>query len=459
VLDHLDTFVVVPHNDFIFKFAADEVNVLKPYALPLADEAYRQYKERYGFTPKGPILIEVFDRHDDFAVRTIGLTGLEGALGSCFGRVIGMDSPKARPPGDFSWQATLWHEMAHVFTLQLSDYRVPRWLTEGISAYEEYRRNPAWGRELTLEFAHALDKKETFGVKNIARGFKEPAHLSMAYFEASLVVEHLVKIKGDAGLRTLLLAYAHGAKTDNEAFEQAYGQGIDQVEASYDQFIQDRYHALSVAMTDPKPDVEDTDVPGLRSRAAAQPGNFTSQILYGRAFVKAGDQPGAVPSLEKAAALAPQAMGEGSPHGLLARIAENAGDSARARREWRALLLYDHTDIDGARRLLTLAQKDKADDDENYALRLIADLDPFDADIHVELGRRLLATQPAAALIEFQANTALGPKNPAEAHSDVADALLKLGRKDEAKTEAMLALKDAPSYARAQDLLLAAMGR
>src|SRR6185436_403628 len=95
------------------------------------------------------------------------------------------------PAGDFSWQATLWHEMAHVFTLQLSQYRVPRWLTEGISVFEEHRLNPAWGRELTLEYAHLLGQGKTFGVKGLPAAFKNPENFSMAYFEASLVAEHL----------------------------------------------------------------------------------------------------------------------------------------------------------------------------------------------------------------------------------------------------------------------------
>ena len=65
-------------------------------------------------------------KHDDFAVRTAGLPGLIGALGVCFGRVVTMDSPHARP-GDFQWEATLWHELTHVITLQMSNSRVPRW--------------------------------------------------------------------------------------------------------------------------------------------------------------------------------------------------------------------------------------------------------------------------------------------------------------------------------------------
>jgi Flp pilus assembly protein TadD len=90
----------------------------------------------------------------------------------------------------------------------------------------------------------------------------------------------------------------------------------------------------------------------------------------------------------------------------------------------------------------------------------VADLDPFDTTAHAQLGRRLLEKgDNAAALIEFQAALAGGPANLAEAHTDSAEALLKLGRRDEARRAALLALKEAPTYARAQDLLLAAMGK
>ena len=246
MLDSLEKFEVIPAGELVFKFSKEEAEILKPYALSLAGEAYKTMSARYGFKPAGPILIEVFPQHDDFAVRTLGLPGLVGALGACFGRVITMDSPRARNQGiDFSWQATLWHEMAHVFTLQLSKYRVPRWLTEGVSTYEEHRRQPAWGRELTLEFGRQLARGRTFGVKNLPDAFKRPESLALAYFEASLVVEHLVELNGDAGLRTLLLAYADGA-TDAEAFAKAFEQerrcGRDLVQGVHRQALRQPAH-------------------------------------------------------------------------------------------------------------------------------------------------------------------------------------------------------------------------
>ncbi len=459
VLDDLDGFVVVPDGDMIFKFPAKEADVLKAYALPLGEEAYKTYTARYGFTPKGPILIEIFSKHDDFAVRTVGLEGIEGALGACFGRVVTMDSPSARPPGTFSWQGTLWHEMAHVFTLQLSKYNVPRWLTEGISVFEEHRRNPAWGRELTLEYAHALSTKETFGLRNLAQGFKDPARLSMAYFEASLVVEHLVDLGGDQALRTLLLAYADGA-TDTEAFTKAFGKDFDQVEASYNAFVETRYGALRDAMKDPPSEVEEGDMPALSKRAADAAGNFISQVAYGGALYKGGHLDEARAPLEKAAALAPQAMGNTSPNMLLAAIAQRDGDTARARQALRSLLKYDHTNLTAARELIQLATADHADDDIDFGLRVVTDIDPFDAAAHTTFGRRLMKRpDPTHAIVEFQAALALHPVNLAEAHTDLGEALLAVGKKDDAKKEALAALQQAPNYARAQDLLLAALGK
>jgi len=458
LLDTLDGFDVVPDGPLVFKFAKNESKVLAAYALPLGETAYQTFVDRYQFTPKGPILIEVFTQHDDFAVRTLGLPGLVGALGACFGRVIGMDSPSAPGVDPFSWQATLWHEMAHVFTLQLSDYRVPRWLTEGISVSEEHRRQPAWGRELTLEYARAMALGKTFGVKGLPDAFKHPESLALAYFEASLVVEYLVDQHGDEGLRTLLKAYGEGA-TDSEAFARAFGTSIDQADASFKAFVTARYGALAQAMKTP-PAVAPDDLNALRARAAAAPGNFVSQWSYGEALVHADRNGEAVAPLERAAALAPEASGGASPRALLAQIAQARGDTARARRELRALLTYDHTNITAARKLVALSSAPDAIDDRDYALRLVADLDPFDAGTHGLLGRRLVQKGDfASALIEFRAALALGPANLAEAHADIAEVLLSLERRDEARQEALAALKEAPTYARAQDLLLAAIGR
>ena len=462
LLDTLDSFVEVEHGPFLFKFAKDEAEVLKPYALPLADRAFATFVDRYGFTPEGPILVEVFSKHDDFAVRTLGLPGLVGALGACFGRVITMVSPKTmRETGaqsNFSWQATLWHEIAHVFTLQASNYKVPRWLTEGISVYEEHREQTPWGRELTLEYAAARAEKRAFGVKGLPDAFKRPRDLALAYFEASLLTEHLVSLNGEAGLRSLLAAYRNGAK-DGEAFAQAFGKSVDDVSASFEAFVDERYGALTAAMAPvPNPDGEPS-IDTLKALAEKQPGSYRVQIALGQELVEAGELEAATGPLQRAAALAPMARGEDSPNALLAEIAEKQQDNAAAMEAWLRLIEADHDNVDAAQRLLVTARASRDVAAESAALKLIASVDPFDATAHALLGRQALARKEYdVALIELQVALALGPPNAAEAQADIAEAYLGLGRRDEARKAALRALEYAPTFPRAQDLLLAAIG-
>ncbi len=49
---------------------------------------------------------------------------------------------------------------------------------------------------------------------------------------------------------------------------------------------------------------------------------------------------------------------------------------------------------------------------------------------------------------------ALKPIDPAVAHTDLAESYLKAGKRDEAKRQTLAALEIAPTYERAQDLLL-----
>jgi len=464
LLDKIESFVEVESGPFIFKFAKDEAAVLAPYALPLANEAYAVFSERYGFTPQGPILIEMFTQPDDFAVRTMGLPGLQGALGACFGRVIAMKSPitiREKGVAPFSWQGTLWHEIAHVFSLQASDYKVPRWLTEGISVYEEHRYNKAWGRELTVEFARRLATKTTFGVAGLPNAFQRPRDLSLAYFEASVLTEHLVLTHGDAGLRALLAAYAEGAK-DEEAFAKAFGQSVDAIEQSFAAFVQTQYGDLARAMAPPA-SLKDGETPSsieaLTALVEREPDNVLVRTALGRALMDGGQPAEARGHLERAAALAPMARGETSPHALLSTIAAQQGDIPRAMHHLQQLLTWHHDNVDAARRLVVMARGTRDAAAERVALRVIVDVDPFEAEPHATLARMAVAERDfETALIELQAALALGPPNAAEAHADLAEAYLGLGRKDEARRAALKALEYAPTFARAQDLLLAAIG-
>ena len=65
----------------------------------------------------------------------------------------------------------------------------------------------------------------------------------------------------------------------------------------------------------------------------------------------------------------------------------------------------------------------------------------------------------AAALREFQAALALQPPNEAEANYNVARAFHALGKQADAKRSVLRALEAAPSYEKAQELLLTITGQ
>ena len=59
-----------------------------------------------------------------------------------------------------------------------------------------------------------LNRGETLMLENLNSAFTNPKTISLAYYEASLLIEHIVDAYGDAGLRKLVRAYAQGVDTD-----------------------------------------------------------------------------------------------------------------------------------------------------------------------------------------------------------------------------------------------------
>jgi tetratricopeptide (TPR) repeat protein len=457
LLDTLDNFVVFREGEIVLKLHADEAAIMRDYVMPFAQEALRTLSQKYRFTPKGPILVEMFPVHDDFAVRTLGLPGLIGALGACFGRVVTLDSPRARTvPGTYSWEATLWHEMAHVITLQMSAQRVPRWLTEGISVYEESRRRPEWGRDMEVPFAVALERGKALKLKDLNSGFTRPDTIALAYFEASLLVGHIVQAYGEPKLQALVASYGQGLEGD-AAVEKTLGVPLEQLQASFDKALDARFGPLRAALKDTGLKPQGTDIAALRMAAVAKPGSYAAQLALGQALAAEGDREAFEP-LEKAAALVPVAIGEDSPHAIMARLAEKLGDTPRAIQEYQALLAQDHTTVDPARRLAALAEKTAAAAPLLLAYDRVVALDPFDAPAHTGLGRVALQRSDAATAIrEFKAALAIGAPDRAAAHCDLGEAYLLGNQPAAAKKEALAALEIAPTFARAQELLLRAI--
>lgn len=209
--EKLAKFPVVRSGNFVVKLPREIEEVYVPLVTRTMEESLAALSKKWDFEPEKPTYVSIFDEQNDFATRTVGLPGFP-ALGACFGRLVTLDSPRALPPGAFGWRATLHHEFAHVVTLQLSKGRVPRWLTEGVSVYEERKVSPIWNREMERALVDAIASGEVLTLADVNNAFRGPRVL-YAYYQGGLMCELVERDFGFPKLREMVRLYGEGLDT------------------------------------------------------------------------------------------------------------------------------------------------------------------------------------------------------------------------------------------------------
>jgi tetratricopeptide (TPR) repeat protein len=239
--DRLQNYTTLETPKFRVHMEAKEAAVYGPRVLALLERARTTLGDKYGWQPSAPVTVEILTQQSDFAIRTFGLPGGDGILGVCFGTVITANSPAALAGRNTSWEATLWHEYCHVVTLERTHHRIPRWLSEGISVYEERQADPTWGNRLDKEMRQMILEGELARVGQLNRAFRNPksgAHFNLAYLQASLVVEYLVDTLGHAVLRRVLADVAAGLPI-NDSLELRTGS-LAGFEKAFDTYARKR---------------------------------------------------------------------------------------------------------------------------------------------------------------------------------------------------------------------------
>lgn len=234
--------VIEPYGELSFAWRPDAADVLREYLIPFYQEARAELAERYGFTP-GPTLIEIFRRHQDFSVRSVGFPGFP-ALGVCFGPVVTAVSPVSELRGEFSWARTGFHEFSHVVHLGLSHNRCPRWITEGLATWEEVHRNPTWSRNMRRELVDAKANGEIIPVRELNRAFRGPRIL-FGYYQGGLLCSMLIDRYGFPPMIHLLRAFDRGLDVD-QAFEEVFATTPEQVDREFAAYVDDLTADLSV---------------------------------------------------------------------------------------------------------------------------------------------------------------------------------------------------------------------
>ena len=127
----------------------------------------------------------------------------------------------------------------HIFNLAQTDFLVPHWLTEGLAVRNEGgNRPPMWNAVLRDRF----EKNDLLNLDNIVLAFVRPRNQeewSLAYCQANLYVEYLIKTYGIGAIGPMLNAYRDGlstaaairrvCKVDKDAFEKGYRAYVAEV--------------------------------------------------------------------------------------------------------------------------------------------------------------------------------------------------------------------------------------
>jgi tetratricopeptide (TPR) repeat protein len=456
LLDTFDEYRLVETDRFELMLHESEADLLAPYVGELAEEAYTALSERYEYAPPTPVRVEVYPRHADFSVRTVGLAGL-GALGVCFGNVLAIDSPAARDAGEFNWGSTLWHELAHTMTLGLSNHRVPRWLTEGLSVLEERRARRGWGDDLTPQFLGAYKSGDVFPVSQLSQGFvrpRFPEQLAFSYYQASLVAEMIEEERGFDTILAMLRAYGDGL-SDREVFEQVLGVDPEDFDDRFDDWLQARFDTQLAAV----PAVHREDV-GLIERAlgsmrGGDGGAFPAELANGRELAEEGNIEEAIESFERAKSLFPEYVGPGSAYEELARLHLERGDTAAAAHELQGLTSINENAYSANVALAQMLSKLGDTSGAVEALERAIYVSPYDRALHermVELYTGLGDLQGVVS--SRRALVALNPVDRSDALYRLALAYEAAGDAASARRQVLRALELAPNFVEAQELLL-----
>ena len=439
---------------FAFLIEGKEAPLLEPYFAEVAEEAWARFAERYGYRPSEKVRLEIYRRHADFSVRTLGLPGF-GALGVSFGTMLAMDSPASRDRGAFNWASTTWHEIAHTFTLGVTEFRVPRWLSEGLSVLEERRTGRGWGAQATLDFLLAWKQQKLLPVSRLNEGFISPTYPGQvihSYYQASLVCEMIERDFGWPKMRALLDQYRKD-RMPGDAFKEALGVSLEEFDRRFVAYMNQRFASPLAALNQPAgPPTE--DVGEAAAAAARNQGDLLAQLLAGRLLVTAGRLNESVPYLERAKALFPEYGGPDSPWRLLAQVYRTS-DPRRAERELSRYSDLAESDVDANLELAALRSELGDTAGAVIALQRAIWIHPYDPAVHNRLAVLFAAQKDyAGAARERGAVVALDPVDRSEALYQLALAQFQDNDLTAARKNVLAALELAPGFERAQELLL-----
>jgi tetratricopeptide (TPR) repeat protein len=422
----------------ILRLNKKESALLRPYFQAEFDRALATYEKKYHYKLKQPVQIEVYPDHEDFAVRTLGMPGL-GALGVTFGYVVAMDSPSARKPGQWHWASTMWHELSHVYSLEMTNFRVPRWFSEGMAVYEETAAAPDWGDRLDPGAIAAIKEKKLLPVADLDRGFMHPTYgdqVTVSYFQGGRICSFIAEKWGYEKLIAMLHDFGNKMTTP-EVIQEEFQMKPEEFDKQF------------LAWLEPQTEKTVKNFDEWRKRVRTVAG-----------FVKDKKWDEAIKEGEAIRDMYTDYVEMGNVYDSLAQAWIGKGDKAKATAELERYSKVGGRDPQSLKELSKLLDEQGRKKEAAAVLERLTLIYLEDEQAHSQLGKLTLDLgQAKIAEREYQAVLDLKPADPAAAHLGLALAYKMENRPDQAREEVISALEAAPNFKLAQKLLLELSGK
>lgn len=448
--DKLKDYPVREKDGVRLRMSPQDMAVFGSRALDLAVRAKTTLADKYGIKLSVPVMVEMLPKQEDFAIRTFGLPGGESFLGVCFGPLITATSPRGRI-GRANWEAVLWHEMAHTITLDASRHRIPRWLSEGISVFEEREVHAGWGQGMNAEFRQRFLDGEVPPISRLDESFAGE-DIMLGYYHASLVAEYIVRAFGMKAIRGILADLASGTPVmDAMAKHTKPAEELEKDFLDYAKKIASEYG--------PKLDwtpLEDEEYVAYREDpaawVAANPKRYAAAMMRVSALTEERKWQESKDLLEKIIAAEPNNREAFNPYMSLALACRGLGDEAGERAALVKLLAIDSNASDAAARLLEIGGKLSAADRAAQGDQMLQ-TNPFQETAYRTLAAAAKESGDARRTREaLESLLALEPRDAGRIHYELAT-LLRKSDPRAARRQVLQALEENPRFQAALELL------
>ncbi len=460
----LSEFETLTADGIVVRMDERETAVYGARVLALLGSAKSKLCAKYGVEFERPVTVELFPEQQDFAVRTFGMPGGDGFLGVCFGHVITATSPRLERTAN--WEATLWHEFCHAVTLNLTNNRMPRWLSEGLSVYEEMQQDAKWGQRMNPEYRRMILGGELTPVGELSTAFMSPAspgHLQFAYYESLLVVEFLVERFGFASVRAILADLAEGGQINAAIAKHA--APLEQIEKDFEAFARQRAQDLAPgldweAMPNTMYRAGDPELPARAPAGSVDqwlsehPDSYWALTMQAKSLIAARRWEQAKAPLTKLISLYPDHVGEDNPYRLLAEAHRRLGETKQEVQVLSTLAARSADAVDAYGRLMEVGvEQENWEQVVENGRRHLA-VYPMLVTVHGRMGRAYEALgRDAEAVASYRHLLLLGSADPVDVNFRLAR-LLQRQDPQAARKHILEALADAPRFREGHRLLL-----